>query len=66
MIPKKELQDWLNTLPDDADIGIDDGGMLLVTAADDDAYLEVGGVPADEEGSKEHYKTWDTGGGGGE
>lgn len=39
---KEQLQDWLNSLPEDADIAIDDGGLTLVSGS---AYFEIGGIP---------------------
>lgn len=53
-IRKAEIQEWLNTLPDDDDINIaiDDGGLVLVVLDVDgdvtDDVLEVGGVPTDQ------------------
>jgi hypothetical protein len=50
MITKTKLIAWLNTLPANATVAIDEDGMALVcvtTFADPDAwpYLEVGGMP---------------------
>ncbi len=49
MMAKREVLDWLNTLPDDCDIAIDDGGLALVVVNRGEwaetAYCEVGGVP---------------------
>jgi hypothetical protein len=47
MIDKKRLMEWLETLPEDSAISIDDGGLELVCDLEPDAYLEVGGVPED-------------------
>lgn len=44
---KSELIEWLNTLDDDDDVGISDGGLSLVVVGDEGCYLEVGGVPLD-------------------
>jgi hypothetical protein len=41
-----ELIQWLNTLPQDAEIWIDEGGLSL---EGEDFYYEVGGEPEDEE-----------------
>jgi hypothetical protein len=50
----KEVKQWLDTLPDDAVVGIDDGGLTLVCFDDritvdfgpvGQAYIEVGGLP---------------------
>lgn len=43
---KSELQEWLNTLPDDAVIAVDDGGLTLVqVGTGGKTYCEVGGEP---------------------
>lgn len=44
-----ELKDWLATLPADAHVGVDEGGLTLRVVEDDQAYLEVGGMPDPEE-----------------
>ncbi len=47
MMTKREILDWLDTLADDAEIGIDEGGLILTAlpSPDGDAsYLEVGGI----------------------
>lgn len=60
-VNKEELQKWLDTLPDDALVAIDDGGLILVaynTADDftddptDGPYIEVGGIPYSTEGGE--------------
>lgn len=43
-----ELKQWAATLADDDAVAIDEGGMLLVVQSCD-AYIEVGGIPEDEE-----------------
>lgn len=51
MMGKQEVLRWLETLSDDCLIGIDDGGLCLVTdgtEADEGAYLEIGGFGDDE------------------
>lgn len=49
MISKKELMRWLATIPEDADVSIDDGGLNLVVIGEtEDTYLEVGGIPEKE------------------
>lgn len=53
MIAVKELQRWLSTLVSD-EVGIDEGGLTLVAGdpeADSGAYLEIGGIPLDDEES---------------
>ncbi len=47
MMSKREILEWLNTLPDEAEIGIDEGGLCLQMFADE-AYIEIGGLPEDE------------------
>ena len=53
MIEKSELQAWLDTLSEDADVAIDDGGLTIVEIGDDgeptEAYLEIGGIPLEDE-----------------
>ena len=44
MMSKKDVRAWLNTLPEDAEVGIDDGGLCLQMRGLE-AYLEVGGLP---------------------
>ena len=39
------VREWLATLGDDAEVAIDDGGLMLVLVDNPDVYLEVGGVP---------------------
>jgi len=48
MITTKELIRWLQTLPQDSSVGVDDEGLTLVCDQDWHAYLEVGGI-SDEE-----------------
>lgn len=48
MITVSELTEWLQSLPADAMVGVDEGGLTLVAAADSEAYIEVGGLDADE------------------
>lgn len=52
----KDVKEWLNTVPDDHLIAIDDGGMLLVDVdeKEDDVYLEIGGIPDEEEEPEMH------------
>jgi hypothetical protein len=48
---KKDLMEWLSTLPDGTLIGIDDDGLALraVGAAPGSAYYEIGGLPEESE-----------------
>jgi hypothetical protein len=43
MMSVDELKDWLNTLPADALVAIDEGGLSLVEV-DGEASIEIGGV----------------------
>lgn len=53
MIATKELIRWAQTLDPDSGVAIDDGGLTLVELdadnAESGAYLEVGGIPLDED-----------------
>lgn len=58
MITAKELKQWAATLEDDAQVYVDQGGLSLVVLADDEncpfdgfsgPYLEVGGLPEEDE-----------------
>lgn len=50
MITKSALIDWLDSIPDDSHIAIDDGGLTLIAWTDDviNSY-EIGGIPESEE-----------------
>jgi hypothetical protein len=48
MMSKHDVRTWLDTLPEDAEIGIDDGGLCLQMGGSE-VYLEIGGLP--EEGT---------------
>ena len=47
---KRDLIDWLADLPNDALIGIDDGGLTL-RVIDREDYFEIGGLPKKRGGS---------------
>ena len=47
MTVKNELLSWIDSLPDDAGIYIDDGGLALRCDVAPGAYLEVGGIADD-------------------
>lgn len=51
MMAVTELQAWLNTLDASDMVGIDAGGLALKSIKDDKAYIEVGGMPDDDEDS---------------
>lgn len=48
MMPKEEIIAWLQRLPPGIMVGIDEGGLTLQTE-DESAYLEVGGIPLEDE-----------------
>lgn len=48
-IDKHDLRRWLDTLPEDAQVGINGGGLTLECVEDPKAYLEVGGLPEDDD-----------------
>jgi hypothetical protein len=43
MLHRELLLEWVNGLPTDAEVGIDDGGLMLRTR-DGENWLEIGGV----------------------
>ena len=53
MMTVAEVIDWLQTLPPDSSVGVDDGGLCLreVSAKNSmtNAYCEIGGIPEDVE-----------------
>jgi hypothetical protein len=49
MMGKEQIIDWLNTLPEEACVGVDDGGLCLRVDCDPEAYLEIGGMPEEDE-----------------
>lgn len=42
-----EIKEWLDSLPANAVVGIDEGGLALQQVGAE-AYLDVGGIPKDE------------------
>lgn len=50
MVTNDELGSWLAGLPDDAHVGVNEGGLVLLVLEDPENYLEIGGMP---EGFKE-------------
>ncbi len=44
-MPVQDIQAWLNTLPHDAAVGVNDGGLCLEVVDDPDTWLEIGGIP---------------------
>lgn len=52
MMSVAEVKDWLATLSPESGVAIDDGGLSLVEVkehTETGAYLEVGGVPDDDD-----------------
>lgn len=47
-IPVTDLIHWLNSLPINASVGVDEGGLILKSPEDPDAYLEIGGLPEED------------------
>jgi len=45
---KQDLKKWINSIPDNSEIGIDDGGLTLQVVNHPEIYLEVGGIPEEE------------------
>jgi hypothetical protein len=39
---------WLNSLPINTSVGIDEGGLALQVVDHPDVYLEVGGLPEND------------------
>lgn len=56
MITVTELKRWLNTLPAGDSVAVDEGGLTLVSEKDPNAYLEVGGVPEEDEQAEADLK----------
>lgn len=54
MISKAEAKRWIDTIPDDSGIAIDEGGLCLVEidahGVETGACLEVGGIPEEDDG----------------
>lgn len=53
-IKANELIRWLNCLPLDSEVGIDEGGLTIRSIHDDKVYLEVGGIPEELTVPKKH------------
>ena len=47
MMAVTELKQWIEALPEDGTVGIDDDGMALRLAEDTRVYCEVGGLPGE-------------------
>ena len=44
-----EIKDWLNSLEDHDEVGIDDGGLTLQAVHNAEIFFEIGGIPEVEE-----------------
>ena len=49
MMAVDEIKRWLDTLPPNDSVGVDEGGLQLVSHQDPDAWLEIGGMPLPED-----------------
>lgn len=47
-ISAKELKQWINSLPNNSHVGIDDGGLTLQIIDNPEIYLEIGGLPEND------------------
>lgn len=59
MMEVKEVKRWLNTIPDEMMIGVDDGGLSLsiihpLALVETGEYCEIGGIPTEEEAEENH------------
>jgi len=45
----QEIKEWLNTLEDADEVGIDEGGLCLRVVSNTETYCEIGGIPEDSE-----------------
>jgi hypothetical protein len=48
-MPVRKIREWLDSLRDDQEVGVDEGGLCLEVVDAPEEYLEVGGLPEDEE-----------------
>lgn len=48
-MPITELLAWLRSLPPDAEVGVDEGGLCLRVVDNEDQYCEIGGLPDDRQ-----------------
>jgi hypothetical protein len=53
MMTAGELRRWLDTIDPEETIAVDDGGLTLVLVSDENVYMEVGGLPDDEDDDDE-------------
>ena len=55
----KELMAWLARLPDGASVGVDDGGLHLVSVDNPALSFCVGGIPLDDDDADAHAAEWE-------
>ena len=48
-ISVEELKQWINTLPNEVNIGVDEGGLVLRVEGDPNPYLEIGGLTDEDD-----------------
>lgn len=48
MMQVEEIREWLDALPAGTWVGVDEGGLILTTR-DGRAWLEIGGLPVEDE-----------------
>lgn len=57
MISAKMLREFANSLPEDANVAVDDGGLQIVEidseGQETGSYIEVGGIPLEDEDEDE-------------
>jgi hypothetical protein len=45
----KEIKRWLDTLSDLDEVGVDEGGLTLCSVNHPNVYVEIGGIPSDDD-----------------
>jgi hypothetical protein len=58
MMTVQEVKDWLNTLPPNHRVAVDDGGLTLICLEDVHPYLELGGMPLEEDMDAEDLRLY--------
>lgn len=51
MMKAAEVKEWIKDIPDDADLAIDEGGLILIVVAPGQSldYIEIGGEPLEDD-----------------
>ena len=52
-ISVSELREWLKGRDEGDEVAVDDGGLALVIVGDEEACIEVGGIPEEVEEEEE-------------